>query len=199
MHATRTAVVLMAALTVIALGIGGATAASALQARPTAVAVVDIQQTFENLKQQQQVRADLQTRQEALRQQQEAKRKEVSSLQTDLDMLQEGTAAYEQKAAERDKAVIDLQVWQEYESRKLRIDEQLRIEQLFRQVNETIQRVAEDNGFDVVLFKNQVLNLPGQQQNQQQLNIRIVAWNSDAIDLTTQVIQRMNNEYESGQ
>ena len=198
MHATRTAVIVFAALFVIALGIGGATAANALQARPTAVAVVDLQHTFESLKQQQQIRADLKTRQEQLRQQQDEKRKAVNTLQADLDLLAEGSAAYQQKAAERDKAVIDLQVWQEYESRKLRIDEQLMIEQLFRDAQQTIERVAQDNGFDVVLYKNQVINMQGG-QNQQTLNIRIVAWNSEAVDLTDQVIQRMNNAFEAGQ
>lgn len=197
MHATRHVVVLFAALLVIAVGIGGATAANALQAKPTAVAVVDLQRIFENLKQQQQIRADLQTRQEHLRQQQEDKRKQVSTLQADLDLLAEGSAAYQQKAAERDKAVIDLQVWQEYETRKLRIDEQLMVEQLFRQANQTIERVADDNGFDLVLFKNQVVNMQGG-QNQQSLNIRIIAWNDETIDLTNQVVQRMNNEFEAG-
>lgn len=197
MHATRHVVILFAALLVIAVGIGGATAANALQAKPTAVAVVDLQRIFENLKQQQQIRADLQTRQEHLRQQQEDKRKQVSTLQADLDLLAEGSAAYQQKAAERDKAVIDLQVWQEYETRKLRIDEQLMVEQLFRQANQTIERVADDNGFDLVLFKNQVVNMQGG-QNQQSLNIRIIAWNDETIDLTNQVVQRMNNEFEAG-
>lgn len=198
MHITRNLVIVFAALLVIAVGIGGATAASALQAKPTALAVVDLQRTFENLKQQQQIRADLQTRQEQLRQQQEERRKQVSTLQADLDLLAEGSAAYQQKAAERDKAVIELQVWQEYEARKLRIDEQLMIEQLFREAQDTIERVAKDNGFDVVLFKNQVVNMQGG-QNQQTLNIRIVAWNSETIDLTDQVIQRLNNEFQAGQ
>lgn len=198
MHITRNVVIVFAALLVIAVGIGGATAASALQAKPTALAVVDLQRTFENLKQQQQIRADLQTRQEQLRQQQEERRKQVSTLQADLDLLAEGSAAYQQKAAERDKAVIELQVWQEYEARKLRIDEQLMIEQLFREAQDTIERVAKDNGFDVVLFKNQVVNMQGG-QNQQTLNIRIVAWNSETIDLTDQVIQRLNNEFQAGQ
>ena len=96
------------------------------------------------------------------------------------------------------RAAIEMQVWSELEARKLRMEEQLLIENLIRKANEAVERIGQENGYDLVLFKNQTVNMQ-QGQQQAQLNIRIVAWSSEAIDLTDQIIQRMNNEYSAGQ
>jgi Skp family chaperone for outer membrane proteins len=197
MMTRHTAVLLLAFALIVTLGIAGARAAGALRAQPTAVAVVDLQRVVDNLRQQQQVRADLQSRGEQLQRELNEKRKHLANLQNDLDLLQEGSPAYQQKATERDRATIDLRAWQEFETRRLMIEEQVQIEALIRKVNETIERVAEEQGFHLVLFKGQTMNLRDGQQ-QAQVNIRIVAYNNDTIDLTEQVTQRMNNEFSAG-
>lgn len=185
------------AMTIVLAFAAYAGAARAMRATPTAAAVVDLPRVIENLKEQQAVRADLTGRQEQLKQQLDAKRKAANSLQGDLDLLQAGTPAYSTKQSELDKAVIDLQVWGEFEGRKLRMEEQLQVEALLRKVNDAVARVAQDNGYDVVFFKGQQI---GMQRDGQpaQANLRYVAYAAESIDLTDQVVQRMNNEFGAG-
>ncbi len=195
----RQLALVFAAVVVLALGVAGAGAARALQAQPTAVAVVDLPAVMEQLREQQSVRATLVTRQEALKSQLQNKQKEVQALQGDLDLLQAGTPNYREKQAQLDEAVIDLQVWSQFEGRKLQLEEQLQVEALLRKVNDALGRVAQDSGYDVVFFKGQQISARGENQQQNQLNLRYVAWSSDTVDLTAQVVQRMNNEFTAGQ
>lgn len=193
----RALLLCLAALFAITLGLAGARASGVLQAKPTSVAVVDLAQVFDNLKEQQQVRADLQGRGEELQRELEQRRKDIATLQGDIDLLQRGSPAHKAKQAELDEALIDLQVWQQFQGQRLQLEERLQVENLLRKVNETIGRVGQELGYDVVLFKNQSVNLRGSDANAQ-LNIRMVAYNIDSVDLTEQVVQRMNNEFQAG-
>jgi Skp family chaperone for outer membrane proteins len=197
MSTRQTVFVALALLFAITVGLAGVKASQALQAPPTSVAIVDLQRVFENLKEQQQVKADLQARGEELQREREQRRKDLATLQGDLDLLQPGSPAYKAKEAELNKALIDIQVWQQFESQRLQLEERLQVENLIRKTNEAIERVAQDAGYSLVLFTNQPVNLRAG-DSQQQINIRMVAYHSDAIDLTDQVIQRMNNEFQAG-
>ena len=196
----RYLVAVVCGLFVLGLAVGGAGAARALQATPTAVGVVDLPKVMEQLKEQQSVRAELMGRQEALQAELRDKQKAVQTLQGDLDLLKAGTPAYQEKEGQLQKSVIDLQVWSQFESQRLRLEEQVQVENLLRKISDTIGRVAGESGYDVVLFKGQNVGMRGENpQQQNQLNLRYVAWNSDAVDLTGQVVQRMNNEFSAGQ
>lgn len=195
----RQVAVVLSLVLVLAIAVAGASAARSLQARPTAVGVVDLMRVMDQLKQQQSVRADLMGRQETLKSQLQQKQKEVQNLQGDLDILTAGTPEYKDKEGQLTKAVIDLRVWSQFEAEKLRMEEQLQIESLFRKVNDTVGRVAQDSGYDVVFFKGQTIGSRGENQQQNQVSLRYVAWNSDAVDLTDQIVQRMNNEFTAGQ
>lgn len=198
MRLHRKLAILAAFLVMVSIGLAGATAGYALKAAPTAVAAVDLAKLFESLKERQRVLADMQTRQEQLRQNEETKKKELASIQGELDLLVPGSESYRQKENQRDKAFIELQTWAQYESRKLRIDFETAQEALLKKANETIGKVATENGYDLVLFKNQALQMRNEANQNAAVNIRFVAWSNEANDLTNQVIQRMNNEYAAG-
>lgn len=190
--------VLVAVIVVASLGLAGAKAANALRAQPTTVGVVDLSKVFENLREQQQVKANLLQKQDQLKATLEDKRKGISTMQGDLDLLQPGSPAHQAKQAELDRGVIDVQVWSEFEARRLRMEEQLQIEGLVRKVNATIERVAKEQGLNVVLYKNQTVNLRGGENQNTQIQVRMVAYNDASIEVTDQLIQRMNNEFQSG-
>ncbi|MFW6060589.1 MAG: OmpH family outer membrane protein [Phycisphaeraceae bacterium] len=200
MHTMRIFVFALAALLLVA-GIAGAGAA--LQAEPSAVAVVDVQQVFSSLKERTQLEADIQGRAEQLQQQAEDKENQIQQLQQELQVLNPGSEAHEHKQDEYGEAVMHFQVWTRFEQRKLQVEHALQLERLYRRTREAVAKIADERGYDIVLYKEQPLELDRQNleldQVRSQIAIRKVLYASDDADITDRVVQRMNNEYESGE
>ena len=75
----------------------------------------------------------------------------------------------------------------------------MQIEQLYRKTLDAIGRVAKDSGYDVVLFKEKAPDFTNAnaQQISTMIQVRKLLWSSDDIDITQQITQRMNNEFEN--
>ncbi|MDX1681513.1 MAG: OmpH family outer membrane protein [Phycisphaeraceae bacterium] len=191
---------LTAFLTVLALsGWATALATSALKAEPTATAVVNVQHAFESLDEKTQVEADLKTRQEQVLQERQEKQESLKQLQQDLEILAPGTPAFQQKQEQLQKKALELKVWIEYQGQRLERERIIRLEALYRKLLESIGRVAKDNGYHVVLFQEDEVNFRNASANQisAAVQMRKVLWADEKLDLTDEVIQRMNNEWQN--
>ncbi|MEX0775432.1 MAG: OmpH family outer membrane protein [Phycisphaeraceae bacterium] len=173
--------------------------ALAQKARPTAIAVVDVQKVFDSLQEKNQVEADLQSRANALKQEETDRRKKLDDLQKDLEMLAPGTTAHTQKQEDLERQAVELQAWQQFQNQKLQRERSLQIEGLYRKILDAIGRVAKEAGYDLVLFKEGAIDFKN--ANPQQLaaliQVRKVLWSAPDLDVTDQVTQRMNNEYKN--
>ena len=191
---------LTAFLAVLALsGWATALATSALKAEPTATAVVNVQHAFESLDEKTQVEADLKTRQEQVLQERQEKQESLKQLQQDLEILAPGTPAFQQKQEQLQKKALELKVWIEYQGQRLERERIIRLEALYRKLLESIGRVAKDNGYHVVLFQEDEVNFRNASANQisAAVQMRKVLWADEKLDLTDEVIQRMNNEWQN--
>jgi Skp family chaperone for outer membrane proteins len=199
MVAKRTLLIAAVVLSLGLVGLVGAQTAAALRATPTAVATVDLQKVFEQLKEKTQLEADLRTRTEDLQQQEQDRRKTLANAQSDLDLLAPGTEAFNAKQLELEKGVIELRSWSEFENQKLNRERGLQLENLYRKSLDAIGRVAGETGYDVVLFRESdpTFRYENPQQLSTLIQVRKVLWSKDEIDLTADVIQRMNNEFEN--
>lgn len=177
--------------------LGLASAAQALKGRPTAVAVCDITRAFDALKEKAQVEADLQTRTQNLQQLENDKKNELRQLQSDLELLAPDTPAFEQKQMELERKSVELQAWAAYESAKLQRERAVQIEGLYRKMVDAIGRVAKENGFDIVLYKEPAINFRGAKPEQLAplIQMRKVLYTADNLDITDLVLNTLNNEF----
>lgn len=192
--------VTMIAVVLGSLAVAGAT--SALRAQPTAVAVADLQGIFNALKEKTAIEAQIKTETEQLQQQEQEKRKAISQMRQDLGVLAPGSDAYKQKENQLKQAAIELQVWTQFQQQQLTSERSIQIESLYRQTVAAIGRIAQDNGYDLVLYTDGAepdFQYENAQQLAAQIQMRKVLYASNAVNITDQVIQRMNNEYEAGQ
>lgn len=191
--------VIAAALFLVALA--GAGAGTAMRAQPTAVAVVDLSVLSNQLNERTKIESDLQARQEDLQRQQEERKNQINRLQQDLAVLAPGTSAYQQKEQELQKAVLEFQVWSNFESQRLNRERGIQKENLYRKVLDAVAKVAQANGYDLVLFKEGKpdFNYENLQQLDALIHMRKVLYASESVDITSQVIDRMNNEFQAGQ
>jgi Skp family chaperone for outer membrane proteins len=186
------AVVLVA--TVVAVG------QSAMQAEPTAVAVVNVQQVFNNLKEKQQVEARLKQRAQKMQQQQKQKQQKIQKMRSDLDVLREGSNNYQQQKRKLERALVDFQAWKKFKQRKLEQSRGIEMQNLYRKVVNTAGSVAKDNGFDIVLYDEggSDFNFRNSQQLSRMIQMRKVLWAKNKLNISDQVQQRMNNQFTAG-
>ncbi len=168
-------------------------------ARPAAVAVVDIEEVLNNLDERKSIRADLSSQLENLQKWEQAKRKELVNLQNDMKILDPSDEAYKKMRGTLDKKSIELGVELKYRQRQLEMEQALQLESIYRKMVRMIERVAKQDGYELVLFKDKLPEVEG--ANAQQLigmmNMRKVLYVSDRLDLTDPVTQRLNNEFNN--
>ncbi len=199
MNTTSKLIIILAAGAVALIGFVGARATGVLQAQPTSVAAVDTSRLFDQLTEKEDFDAELNTARDQLRGEATNKQREAQELQADLDLLAPGTPAYQQKEEELSKKGLENNVWGQFEQAKLNKMAGLRIENLYRKALDTVALIAEESGYDVVIAKEAPPKF--QYENLQQLlakiSLRKSLYTSETIDITDQVIQRMNNEYKN--
>jgi Skp family chaperone for outer membrane proteins len=173
---------------------------ASVQAQKSTVAVVDVQRAFNAVKEKSQIDAELTTMADKVKQEDASRTKTIKELQQDLSILSPGTAAHTQKQNDLEKAVLSRQVWLNYQQLKLNRERALRVENMYKKMLATIGRVATAEGYTVVLFKEQPVrfnNVTKPEQMNAVIQVRKVLWSAPNLDLTEQVILKMDAEYRS--
>jgi len=168
--------------------------------RATVVAVVDVMKMYEELAERLALEADQQQKRTRLEEERQRRQAEIQSLENDLRELSiPGTPAYERKEDELITKASEYQSWLNIQQQRLQREMQVRIQSIERKMNEAIAQTARDNGINLVM--NRQTNIPlmpgSQQQQQQNFNLRMVLYADDSLDITSQVAQRMNNEFRN--
>lgn len=197
----RTTTMVTAAAAVVMMIWVGAFASNGEQAAPTAVAVVDVEAAFTQLKQRDAIEAELRARGEELQAQERQMKAEIGEMQEAMGMLPPGSSGHKAKQLELEKALVELKVWGEYQQQRQNRERAVQIENLYNKTLEAIGDIAEESGYDLVLFKEPSPNFQGSniQQMMAQLSMRKTLWSRDSIDITRSVTTRMNNEFDAGQ
>lgn len=192
----------IALVLVMALGFSGFVAANAsglLAGRPTAAAVVDVQAVFEALEEKLQIEANLKSRLEGLNLDEQDRKRALDELKSDLEILAPETPAYNEKQAKLEQNVIELQAWRTFQTQKLNQERGIQVERLYRKMLEAVGTIGRENGFDLILFKEKPADFRGAKPEALNtlIQVRKVLWSADDLDLTDEIIQRMNNQYRN--
>jgi len=199
MFSMRHVVILLAAGLISLSTIVAVTAQSARRARPTSVAVMDVEKVFNALDERTRIEADLKTRGERLQQEERERAEEIRKIQQDLEILVPGTSNYENKEGQLTQKAMELQVWRQFQNARLGRERAIQIENLYRKMTDSLARVAKDNGYDVVIFKEKGVDFPKDKPEQllTVIQLRKVLWAADDLDISDQVITVMNNEFKA--
>ncbi len=166
---------------------------------PAKVAVVDVQKVFNNLDQKEDYEAEITSQAESLQKEQQRRKQEIKQLRSDLQVLSPDSDAYKKTKAKLEKKTINLKAWRKFKQRQLRSEKALRMESLYRKVVDTIEQIAKDAGYDLVLYKDRLRSLNSQTEKQMaaKIAIRKVLYADDSLNITDRVIQTMNNQYQN--
>ena len=193
------AVVLLGALCLHTLSVEGSRPLR-VAADPTPVAVVDVARVLEQIDE----RADWDVRIEALR---GSIQREAGTRREAMDKRlkeSEQAATPEDRQRIRDEVALmqlRLEQWGALKTAEVDREESLKWRSIYRNLRRESQRVAEAEGYEMVMVDDsggdvQTMpqsKVPLQQQVLEQITNRRVLFAANAIDITDQVIVRMNN------
>jgi len=181
------------------LGLAGANAGYMMAGRPTAAGVIDVQMVFESLKEKMQIEADLKSRLEHLNLDEQEQKQRLQEIKSDLDILAPDSPAYNEKQDQLEQKAIELQTWRTFQTQKLNRERGLQIERLYRKLIEAVGAVAQQNGYDLIMFKEKPVDFRGAKPEALNtlIQVRKVLWSAPDLDLTDQVTQLMNNQFSN--
>ena len=178
---------------------GQATATARNAPAPTRVAVVDLVKVIERLDERSDWEVQISALGKKVQEEFASRRKAIEAMADELEKASEAD-----RAALRDKVAFEQLRFEQWEQiKKIEIDREraLMWQSMYRNVRSESQKLADAEGWDVVLVNDGVSEIqlqrdsktPMEQQAQEQIVRRRILFAAKATDITDQLVVRMNN------
>jgi len=192
-------VVLLGAALVLVLGYQAVASRSQNAPPPVTAATVDLEKVFNNLDARGAEDQRLQTLFEQMQAEDKQRSAELQQLQDALEVEVPGTEKYQQAEERLVRKTLEYQAWVEFKQRQLDREKALVLQKLYNDIKQSLGEMAEQQGYDLILLDDSVKELApgGEQSVNQQISARRVLYANPAIDITEDLIIRMNNAFSS--
>ena len=169
---------------------------------PTVVATVDMQLVMGGLSERADLMVDLAANGQTIGEEEKTRAEEIERLAKELEDVvddQRRTSLQD----ELDLKILQRMAWLRFTQQEIDIEKSLMLENLFRSMQSAAKELAEIEGIDLVIIDDagqQFELLPNSQltregQVAQQMTSRRVLYRDSAIDISEELIIRMNNDY----
>src|SRR5262245_11328147 len=170
--------------------------------QPSTIVTVRLATVMEKLNQHGEAEAVLHDMAERLKAEHERRRGEVQKMQDEFKAMPDETPAKQELKDKIDLALLNHQAWYNFSQEKLDVEAALRTQDLYRNVKAEVARMSITSGFDLVLVDDSQgelstsdeARMSRQMQIMQQIGARRMLYvNQAVLDITDQLIERMNN------
>lgn len=165
--------------------------------QPTRVAVVDLSKVFDGFQQTRDLNDLLQQKGDAIIKEGTDKEKGLTNRQKELEAFSPDTPDFDKRYRDLMREVIDFRAWQQFMREQVENEHRVWLKKTYQQVIEAVQQIAGERGIDMVLY-SQEPRVEGENLQVMRDSIlqRKVVWTSKQADITDQVVQRLNRDYE---
>lgn len=178
----------------------------AVAPNPTVVAAVDYSRVVQSLQQFAQAQVNVTQKVEQLKAEGDKWTKELEAL--DARVKDESLSPGEHRKAQEDFALkaLEFKNWQQFAQQDLDIDRSILFQEVDRAIMREIEELAQIGGYDLVITDDSGVEIgardgiqaPREDQVKAQMNARRVLYASEIIDVTDELILRMNNRFNAG-
>ena len=179
-------------------------AAQTIAPKEPVLAAVQIESLFDGLAQRAEAKAEIDALQDELTAERDARQAAIAKMEEEF----QGAADPDRQEELVDAITLEklkLQFWYQEAAAELEVEKALRLQHLYLKVNEALGGLALAQGYDLVILDDSAQEpefdrdsrVPGQLQILQQIASRKVLYRNPAIDITNDLITRMNNEFRA--
>lgn len=194
-----------AAVIICGIVVYDVTGARNMLAPPTSVATVNLNQVLGGLDQRTEVEAGLQKKRDAFLAEKQSREDAIKALRERLEPATgpERESLQEQIVMQQ----IMFEGWINLQTAEIDIDRTLLVESLFRQIKEAAEEHARAQGYQIVVINdadeqfalNPKSNIPRSAQLREQISSRRILFAENTVDISNDLIARMNNAFNAGQ
>lgn len=166
-------------------------------AGPGAIAVCDVAEIVDNYARVQDLNAEIQRRQQALKAEDEKRMEAGRAVSMELRDLKPGSEQYEQRFRELERMRLDRKAWLELQEGVLTRWHLQNMRDVYNEVVDTIAKVAREQGIRIVLY-HETSGLSAQAGLQQllaEIGRKKVLYRDPELDITQNVLLRLNQSY----
>jgi Skp family chaperone for outer membrane proteins len=164
------------------------------------IAVLDVVQVFNNYQKQADLVGEMQTFDSRLQNENTQRREAIQRKQAAIAQLAPDDPAFEQQRSELMRMQLEYRNWTELVQAQMQREVARWSERIYREIVDTAGRIAEVQGFDVVLYMDEyVATGDNPEAVREQIRQRKVLYANERIDLTQTVLQRLNEQYAGQQ
>lgn len=194
------ALILAAALSATLFLGYGASAVRHVAPKPVAVATVDLEKIFENLRELSAEQGRLQNVGKQMDVENESRFNKLKQMQEEFDLTPKDSPRLTQIEEALVNATIEYQAWKEFQLRRIDREKALVLEKVYNSVKRSLAAYAQQHGYDIVMLNDSIKPLVrGTEQSvQQQISARRLLYTNPALDITGEVLTKMNNEFNAG-
>lgn len=181
--------------------------------QPATVATVDLPRVLEGLSQRSNAEAELRQMAARINEERGQREQELTRLEADHEQLRRAAVDNPAAGAEADSVeerlvyeTLRYRAWMQFSNEQVDLEQALILQDLYRVVKQSLAEMAESEGYDLVLIDDAGGELtidPNSRatrtaQIEQQMMSRLMLYADNAIDITDDLVERMNNAYRSG-
>ncbi len=125
------------------------------------------------------------------------RQEELEGLEADLEDYPQGSEKFKQAMKKFQMAAIELQGYVQFQQMKQQRFNDEKIFELYDKIKMAARTLADEQGYDIILVNDSVVEIPENTDNiLAQISSRRVLFARQQMDVTDQLIQTMNNEYQ---
>jgi Skp family chaperone for outer membrane proteins len=164
--------------------------------RPARVAVADVRKIFNSLDERTKMEADLNVMDQQILKEKETREQKIKDMALDLSMVGQSNADAVRMTDDLDKTRFEHGVWMQWQQQKRTREARLRTLDLYRKIAKAIEDAAKVNGYDLVLYTDDVdMELIKPDEVSALISSRRVLYSAADLDITESIITQMNNAF----
>lgn len=188
---------LMAAMFVSFAGYQSVALRNIANMKPAIVATVDLERVFNQLEERTAADEDLTKMADELQRDGDRRAKAIDALEEELEVYTPGSEQHQELLNKLALASHEYRAFVEWGRRKIDVKKAATLRRIYSSIKDAIEREAKDKGYDIVFVNDSLSPIPvsDESETSRQISARRMLYSSPQIDITRDVIGRMNNEF----
>lgn len=167
------------------------------QLKPAVVATVDLERIFNRLDEREQADTELMRMANELQKNIDAQVRRITVLEEDLEAFEQGSDKYQETLEKLSLLSLEYQADVEWSRQMIAFQRAVILRRIYSSIREFMDKEAKERGIDIVFVDDTVVELPpgDEEETTRQISARRMLYTNPSIDITDEVIRRMNEEF----
>jgi Skp family chaperone for outer membrane proteins len=187
----------LAMVMVMIVGYQAAAIRNLAQLKPAVIATVDLEKIFNRLDEREHADTELANLANDLQKNIDAIVRRINALEEELEVYDRGSDKYQETLEKLSLLSLEYQADVEWSRQMIEFQRAVILRRIYSSIRTFMETEASARGIDIVFVDDTVVDLPpgDEEETTRQISARRMLYTNPAIDITDEVIRRMNDDF----